>query len=229
MTEPTKHCATFTPSVQAAIQELWEDLPGGILDPFAGIGTIHGMGRADTFGIEIEPEWADQHDRTLTGDSLGLVDLLIDEDEPTYRGIVTSPTYGNRMADQYDGRDGSTRATYAISLGHEVHDASTARLQWGQPYRHWHHQHIQAWRRLLDDEGWVILNMKDHPRGGERMRVCRWWLHTMLCTGFDLVTAVQVDTPGMKFGAQGDIDIGHEMVYLFETVPGFDTNQGRLL
>ncbi|MEM9465276.1 MAG: hypothetical protein AAGA90_07870 [Actinomycetota bacterium] len=236
-TELKSHPATFTPAIADMITLLinHENRPGPVLDPFAGIGTIHTLGRRDTISVELEHEWAIQAHRTrlehdtlaaYEANSLDIYDMISVRHQPA--GIVTSPAYGNRMADQYDGRDGSTRATYATSLGRACSAGSGAALQWGPDYRGFHTRHIEAWRHLLPDNGWLILNMKDHPRDGTIQRVCRWWIQTTLDYGFDLARAEAITTPGMRFGAQGDIDIDHEMLYLFVVDPDYDTSQRRL-
>lgn len=76
-----------------------------VLDPFAGVGGIHELadaGGIETFGVELQPEWARMHRRTVTGSVLDMPEL--------FRGVqfdalVTSPCYGNRMADSHDARD----------------------------------------------------------------------------------------------------------------------------
>lgn len=78
--------------------------PPVVLDPFAGVGRIHQLADAVecvTFGVEIESEWADTHPRTFVGDARDVAVLF---DLTPVDVIATSPCYGNRMADTYDGR-----------------------------------------------------------------------------------------------------------------------------
>ena len=74
--------------------------PPKVLDPFAGVGGIHQLAAAGyaTTGLEIEADWAATHPRTICADStrMPLADASFDV-------ICTSPCYGNRMADTYDG------------------------------------------------------------------------------------------------------------------------------
>lgn len=109
ITHPTK----FSPSVIAAIQPILHAHYMGaehrcgrtykVLDPFAGIGGVHVLNHTKqtlvTIGIELEKEWADAHPRNQQGDATALPfeDEWID-------AVITSPSYGNRMADAYDGR-----------------------------------------------------------------------------------------------------------------------------
>ena len=79
--------------------------PAKILDPFAGTGKItrlHAwLPKAEFYGYEIEPEWAEQARAAgcacTTGDSrqMHYPDAMFD-------AICTSPTYGNRMADHHE-------------------------------------------------------------------------------------------------------------------------------
>ena len=100
------HPAKFSPTIITAIREQLRELaPSGplaavsVLDPFAGVGGIHQLHpEYATFGIELEPEWAAQHDRTEVGDATSLP-----WPSKSFDVICTSPAYGNRMADSYDG------------------------------------------------------------------------------------------------------------------------------
>lgn len=78
-----------------------------VLDPFAGVGKIHTL-ENHTSGIELEPEWAAQapinKGITIVGDALE----RMREWATFYVGfdaVVTSPTYGNRMADHHDAKE----------------------------------------------------------------------------------------------------------------------------
>lgn len=119
--------AKFTPAILDVIErELWNRRGGlgVVLDPFAGVGGVHTL--ADrlpglvTVGIELEPEFAATHERTLCANSLRIADHLDDlrsiianaQGAPQHRHavdlfdiVVTSPAYGNRLADQYLGSD----------------------------------------------------------------------------------------------------------------------------
>jgi hypothetical protein len=51
------HPARYSPEILDVIAEELDGVPGPVLDPFAGTGRIHDLGRGDTFGVEIEAEW----------------------------------------------------------------------------------------------------------------------------------------------------------------------------
>ena len=208
----TEHPAKFSGAILEILEPIIADLPGPILDPFAGTGRIHSLGRDDTVGVEIEPEWAGMHERTIVGDATALP-----FDDESFGSIVTSPTYGNRMADTYDGRDGSRRHTYRIALGRDLAPANTGGMQWGDEYRE---THVAAYReayRVLRPEGRLVVNVSDHVRKGEVVPVVLWHARTLRDLGFDPVPGgwVYVETPRMRNGANGDLRVPGEAVVIF--------------
>lgn len=85
-------------------------LPPGalILDPYAGVGGIHALRdrlEVETIGVEIEPEFAACSPWTVQGDSRQLAQVLDADTRSNVAAVVTSPDYGNRLADQYLGSD----------------------------------------------------------------------------------------------------------------------------
>lgn len=75
-----------------------------IFDPFAGVGGVHDLadaGWCSTVGVELQPEWAAAHPDTIVGDALALPADWTDR----FDVLVTSPCYGNRMADAHEARD----------------------------------------------------------------------------------------------------------------------------
>lgn len=219
MSETITHPAKFSEEILDLLRPIVAGLPGPILDPFAGTGRIHELGRDDTIGVEIEPEWAGLHERTYVGDATKLI-----FPDRSIGSIVTSPTYGNRMADQYDGRDGSRRHTYRVALGRPVSVGSTAGLQWGDDYRrlHW-----KAWReawRVIRPGGKLVVNVSDHIRKGNVVPVTVWHVETILGLGFELVPGgwQTVETKRNRHGANGDLRVAAESVIVFEKPHEFD-------
>lgn len=104
-----------------------------ILDPFAGVGGIHllndGVMMRRTFAVELEPEWAAESAMlgpTWCGDffefkptgtmldsmseghprrAISMNALMLHPWPVMYDAVVTSPTYGNRMADHHDAKE----------------------------------------------------------------------------------------------------------------------------
>ena len=129
-TNVPEHPAKFSAPILVAIaEELDRFRPPNlsVLDPFAGVGGVHALEAAGfaTWGVELEPEWARAHERTQVGDATHLPPAWSNE----WGDIVTSPPYGNRMADSYAGdAKGSRRHTYRIALGRELTAGSIAEL-----------------------------------------------------------------------------------------------------
>lgn len=93
------HPAKFSPEILEVLDR-WIEPGWRVLDPFAGTGLIHTLDQAETWGAEIEPEWATMHPRTIVGDALKLPFA-----DASFDAIATSPTYGNRMADSHNAQE----------------------------------------------------------------------------------------------------------------------------
>lgn len=192
------HCAKYSEPIMERLRYHLTDAPGPILDCFAGTGRIHELGRDDTVGVEIEPEWANMHDRTMVGDATKLTDLF----EPgSFGTVTTSPTYANRLSDSYDGRDGSSRMSYRLSLGRDLTANNSGGMQWDHTYRDLHRTVYQQLPTILQPDGLLLLNMKDHRRDGHWQHVTDWHLRTLLEQRFSFITAERIECPGNGHGA----------------------------
>lgn len=187
--------------------------PGGrILDPFAGVGGIHhlrGMGYY-TVGIEIEPEWAEVHPATICGDSRHVITTL-----GKFQAVVTSPTYGNRMADHHEAKDDSVRNTYRHKLGRRLSHGSSAGLQWGREYKE---LHAAVWDQVPDilvGEKLFVLNISDHIRKGEVIPVTDWHVNYLASLGFFMIQYDRPATRRQKMGANGHLRVPYESVITF--------------
>jgi len=206
------HPAKFSDPIIVELTKLLVDLPGPILDPFAGTGRVHELGRTDTVGVEIESEWADMHERTIVGNALEL-----DFPDNSIGTIVTSPTYGNRMADTYDGRDGSKRYTYRTALGHNLNGDNSGAMQWGTEYRDFHKRAWSEAFRVLAPSGYLILNISDHVRKGQLVAVSSWHANIILELGFEGVPDgwTTVTTKRNRNGANRDLRVDFESIIRF--------------
>ncbi len=210
-----------------------------VLDPFAGTGKIHDLTRRETFGIELEPEWAQMRPGTIVGNALQLP--FADE---SFDVIATSPVYGNRMSDHHDAKDPckqckghgsvqyapvreddavtcrlckgtglSMRKTYKHQLGRDPSPGSAAVMQWSVEYRTFH---INAWNeavRVLRDGGLFFLNVSNHIRKGAEVPVTEWHidvLHDLL--GLKQQASWEIKTPRMRVGSNSDVRTAHEYV-----------------
>lgn len=205
------HPAKYTKSVLAEIDRRVFPLlehQDRVLDPFAGVGGIHQLGyRYRTVGVEIEPEWSRQHPQTVVGNALALP--FPDE---SFDAVITSPSYGNRLADKYDGRDGSRRHTYRIDLGRMPSKDSSAVMAWGDEYREFHRK---AWTEAVRvTRKLVVVNISNHIRGGKEMKVAEWHLSALVDAGLRLYGIYPVQTPRMRHGSnhKARVDVEHVLV-----------------
>lgn len=240
-TKTAQHPAKFSPSVLTAVNWLLAtycgdltrdiDIPGGTprcLDPFAGTGGVLGLADAELFDwtlVELEPEWAMQCAQLAAALNYKCTTLaqnwLRVSRHPmmqgTYRLVVTSPTYGNRMADRHQPseRDRSKRITYRHKLGRPLTEGNSGGMQWGDTYREFHTQAWQGVWNVLAPGGWFVLDISDHIRRGERMPVTAWHKGVLHGLGFTVVGEQQVETHRMGFGANADLRVDHESVILW--------------
>lgn len=214
------HPAVFSSAILPALAGLLGPEHKRVLDPFAGVGRVHelpGMVEWEmrTWGVELEPEWARLHPGTQVGNALDLP-----FDEGWFDAVVTSPTYGNRLADHHNARDGSLRRSYTHDLGRKLSEDNSGVLHWGPQYREFHER---AWRetaRVLRAGGRLLLNISDHIRRGRRQYVASWHTQTLLEMGFALVDAARVVTPRLRAGANGQSRVSAELVLAFDLPPG---------
>lgn len=220
-----KHPAKFSQPILEQMVQLLDryDVKGQILDPFAGVGKVHELAGGDrwTIGVEIEREWADQHPNTICGDSRDLGGVL--DRAGVIEGIsavVTSPTYGNRMADSYAGdKKGSTRHTYRVYLGRELSGGNSGGMQWGKKYRD---LHSDVWGQVFGElvrgatrgggSGMAFINVSNHIRGGKEVDVVRWHVQELIRQGFRIVDLVPVQTARLRHGANSEKRVAAERI-----------------
>jgi hypothetical protein len=163
-----------------------------VLDPFAGTGRIHQLPN-ETIGIEIEPEWAALHDDTICASALALP-----FDNHSFDAIVTSPTYGNRLADAGYSATPDRRHSYTFDLGRKLSDENSGGMYWGGRYRTFHETAWAEANRVLRSGGRFVLNIKDHIKLHERQFVTGWHVtHLMQTYGYSLLWCEDLNTSGL--------------------------------
>lgn len=206
---PPAHPARFPDRIMNVLAGLVDEHQlqrARVIDPFCGTGRTHDLG-LDSTGVEIEPEWAGSHPQTIVGDATALPFPA-----GSFDAAITSPCYSNRLADHHEAKDGSYRRTYRHLLGRPLTAGSAGAMQWGDAYRDLHRRAWRELHRVLVPGGLVLLNVKNHVRRGQEVRVVEWHLQHLVGHGFDLVEEMSVSTAGSRYGANRDLRIGHEVI-----------------
>lgn len=228
----TKHPAKFSDVLLPVIYNIVKNRKL-ILDPFAGTGKLADIVELGFDGAiflnELEPEWyitcRERENKPYSRANAHLGDAChLPYIDSAFDAIVTSPTFGNRMADSHIPGEGwdaarSQRNTYTHALGHKLTYHNSGAMQWGDAYRE---LHVLAWQeaqRVLKPNGLFVLNIKDHIRGGKRMKVAQWHVDTLLSLGFSLTNKLKVLTPGQRYGQNAKVRIDYEYVLTFVNNP----------
>lgn len=216
MGEAARHPAKYT---DRFLPEFAWHLAGRnrVIDPMGGVGKLGGI-KAHGFDgqvyiNELEPEWAVQAPwwcHVTVGDAARLPYL-----DDYFDGGCTSPTYGNRMADHHNARDGSRRNTYTHAIGRRLQDGNTGAMHWGRDYCEKHKAIWTELKRVLRDGAVFILNISDHIRRGRRVRVTLWHILCLQSLGFEMVEHRRVPTPRLRYGANGEKRIPYESILVF--------------
>jgi tRNA G10 N-methylase Trm11 len=206
-----KHPAKYSSSLLSVFDKY---LPktGKILDPFAGVGVGLKSIRPKCFLLEIEFEWA-SFCGGVVGDAVQMPFKC-----GTFDAICTSPTYGNRMADNFVDKQinkGYKRYTYRHFLGRELSPNNSGAMQWGARYRELHSKAWKECSRVLKHNGMLVLNISDHIRKGEVIPVAEWHENTIKSLGFTLELKLKVATQRQRHGVNRNIRVSHENILIF--------------
>lgn len=225
MKDFTRHPAKFSDNLIPAIADnlckyvvVHKDTPPIVLDPFAGTGKIAELKSFTPCYVvanEIEPEWSCQCidkgcDEVYTEDAQFLtLSYKVD-------AIVTSPTYGNRMADHHNAKDNSKRNTYTHCIGRQLTDGNTGKMQFGEQYKT---KHIAVYENLLQylaPQGIFILNVSNFIRKGEEVDVVSFHTDALISLGLQWWDDTVVQTHRLTYGANRDKRVSGEHILVFK-------------
>jgi hypothetical protein len=214
---PSSHPARFNKKLLPIFASMVGDSVW-VFDPLAGTGERLDelnklLPNAVLLGTEIEYEWASvSPTRVLCIDAFEYLKMNRDN---AWDAILTSPTYGNRMADHHNAKDGSKRNTYTHRLGRPLSENNSGKLQWGDEYRDFHYRLWCECVRVLKPCGKFILNVKDHIRDGKVQEVSKWHIETLCAMGMIIQQIEQVVLPSLKNGANSNLRVPFEEVIMF--------------
>lgn len=101
----------------------------------------------------------------------------------------------------------SRRYTYRLSLGRPLTDGNGAACQWGARYQAIHRGVITEFMRCLKVGGQVLVDIKNHRRGGEEQPVMAWWRARIEEAGGEFQVAHPVDTTGLPMSGPDTNDL----------------------
>ena len=140
-----------------------------------------------------------------------------------FDAVLTSPTYGNRMADDFEASDISKRITYRHKLGRKLSKGTTSNLHYGRKNKKYEDFHTKIWKVCVDvlkDDGVFILNCKDFISSGTVMEVTQWHVDILESYGLSVVEYTRVPSRGMRFGSNSQQRIDYENVVCLKKLSG---------
>lgn len=207
------HPAKFSDTILEAIKPYIPYEYVRILDPFAGTGKLKNIVNPNWLYLnEIQEEWAIQGKpaNVTIGDT-----LFLPYANKTFDMLITSPAFGNRMADHHFAKDKSKRNTYTHVLGHKLHLHNSGQMQWGEQYRKFHEDAWIECYRVLKNDGFFLLNVSNHIRKGDEIFVSEWHLKFLTnCLGLKLLNHIMVETPRNRNGQHSDLRVAYENIYI---------------
>lgn len=202
---PRDHPAKFTEdqidNIAGALEEEFNGKKVKVLDPYAGVGRIFDLnvhfGHKVT-AVEIEPEWAMQHDQTICADS----HAWMAGSKNLFDAIATSFVFPNRMTDHHNAKDDSKRHTYKHYLKRDPSPESSATLGWGRKWRDFHRQGFRHMQQIVKPNGLIILDSKNHftDSGATEHRVNEWCIRYLIGLGMSLLQVRPVFAQGLRHG-----------------------------
>jgi hypothetical protein len=169
-----------------------------VLDPFAGEGTVHRLRARGFITVAVEIQWKGAQ-RCGPGSVQGNA-MQLPFADGIFPGVFTSPTFGNRMADQI-----ADRHTYFDWNEGPLHPANIGRWDWhDDEYRE---RSTSAWRevtRVCRPSARLVLDIKDSRWKGVTNEVTDWHCRALGLLGWRIVERVNYKAPGLRHGANRD-------------------------
>lgn len=208
------HPAKFSDALLPVIASL---IPSGtirVCDPMAGVGKLTLVGDFEFYMNELEPEWAKQITNATAVRVGNAATYLI----PPKCVVITSPPYGNRMADFFVSKTkpASMKGRYAGDLGRKLSDGSTASLKFGDKYcDEMAHIFSNITSQMVTGQ-YFILNISNFISSGVEQNVCGFYLKLFTDLNFTLDNMKPVITPRDRGrGANSNVRVAHEAVMLW--------------
>ena len=192
-----RHPATWNDALIAAAVELIDhhtEEPGILIDPMAGEGR-HYEALADagwTLILSDIHAWPHRSSRVVHGDATDIA-----RDDNSIDVLLTSPPFGNRLADKMS-TDDDRRITYADRRGCDTADNDAAGLQWGSAYRSTMQDIWTETARVLRDDGLAVIDIKDHIRRDVRQHVTAWTVDAWQQLGWTVTDIIPVPAIGYR-------------------------------
>lgn len=185
---------------------------------------------AISIGVELEPEWAVWHHRTFVGNCLDLpawwydhwdvvavsvtyanrmadhheakdaCSLCKGEGKVLLKVQPTTEAEVSKVCSKCQGSGRSPRRSYRHFLDRMPSPGSSAVLQWGDAYRLFEVEFLRQVLRLLRPGGRLLLNISNHQRKLQEVRVVEWHLEAALGLGFRLDAIEPIVTKRFKMG-----------------------------
>lgn len=205
------HPAKFSDVLLPHIKSLLPDNCVWITDPMAGVGKVTLLGDQYKYQCnELESEWAKQIKGADEVTSIDAKDMIL-KPETT---VVTSPPYGNRMADCFKTKNpGSMKGRYAGDLGRRLSKGSAASLPFGQRYKELMSVIYKELFLQMKSGQIFILNVSNFIRSNQEVNVIGFYMVLFASYGFTLDSFQSVVTPRDRGrGANAKNRVKHEVV-----------------
>lgn len=187
-----------------------------LLDPMCGEGSILDI-KQHLPGVAFQVHASDLYRWTYAREGVHVADATsLPHPDSIFDVIVTSPPYGNRMADALSS-DGDNRVTYADRRGAEAQPNDVSGMQWGQQYRLTMSTIWAETVRVAKPGALIVVNCKDHIRQARIQPVTEWHLLALTRLGCTITALRFLLTSGVKGIANDSARTGFETVFAVTT------------